>query len=230
MACCALEIIELAESMRSCRLWAGVLFLLLALGCSPPKNAPQSGAEPLSPGDLASIGSKLDLNLCNIRVSNPPDSIAGRVLRQSARACLNDVQLLVAPAPGACLTSGYGQRGSRLHRGIDYQSLPAGRVVAAGNGVIVEKGFRSKDFGNWLVIGHGAGVYSAYGHLASFRPGLFKGKSLRQGEHVGVMGSTGNATRAVHLHFEVRQGQIPAVGNFFSLESVDPFALPAQCG
>ena len=220
----------MAESVSPVKVWLGGIILLLTIGCSPPKNAPPGNSEALSRGEFASIGPKLDLNLCNISVSNPPDSIAGRVLRTSATACLNDVQLLVAPAPGACLTSGYGRRSGRIHRGIDYQTLPAGRIVSAGNGIIVEKGFRSKDFGNWLVIGHGAGVYSAYGHLANFKPGLFKGKPLRQGEYLGVMGSTGNATRAVHLHFEVRQGQIPTIGNFFSLESVDPFALPAQCG
>jgi murein DD-endopeptidase MepM/ murein hydrolase activator NlpD len=174
--------------------------------------------------------SKLDLNLCNTKVSNPPNSIAGRVLRESSRACVAGRQLLIAPAVGACVTSGYGRRSGKQHHGIDYQARPADSIMAAAAGTVVQKSYRAKDLGNWIVIDHGKGVFSAYGHLSSFQRGISVGKKVRQGQTLGVMGATGKAARGVHLHYEVRVGRLSPSKSFFSLQSLDLFALPADCG
>jgi murein DD-endopeptidase MepM/ murein hydrolase activator NlpD len=175
-------------------------------------------------------GAKLDLNLCNTKVANPPNSIAGRVLRESSFSCVNRRSLLLVPAPGACVTSGYGRRFGKLHRGIDFQALPTGPVIAAAAGTVVRKSYRAKDFGNWIVIDHGAGVYSAYGHLSRIQRGISVWKKVRLGQHLGLMGASGKAARGVHLHYEVRVGRLSPATSFFSLQSVDPFALPADCG
>jgi len=180
--------------------------------------------------DAKLIGTKLDLNLCNTKVSNAPNSIAGRVLRESALACLNSKPLLVAPAPGACVTSGYGLRSRKRHQGIDFQALPAGPVIAAGAGTVVQKQYRAKDLGNWIVIDHGSDVYTAYGHLSKIFPSVSVGKKVSLGQQLGLMGSTGNAARGVHLHYEVRVGRLSAATGFFNLQSIDPFELPADCG
>lgn len=176
------------------------------------------------------LGAKLDLNLCNTKVSNPPNSIARRVLRESSLACVNKQPLLLAPAPGACITSGYGRRFGKQHHGIDYQALPTGWVIAAAAGTVVRKYYRARDLGNWIVIDHGSDVYTGYGHLSRIQRGLFLGKQVRQGQQLGLMGATGKAARGVHLHFEVRVGRLSPATSFFSLQSVDPFALPANCG
>lgn len=163
-----------------------------------------------------------------MKVSNAPKTSAGKVQRQSALTCLNGIELLVNPAPGSCLSSGFGTRG-RTHRGVDYHKRPAGNVVVAGNGTIKTIAYRQKDFGNWIVISHGSDVYSAYGHLAKVNNNLRVGMSVRQGQYLGVMGKTGAATTGVHLHYEVRKGNIQNRKGWWGLTPINPFTLSAQC-
>lgn len=170
----------------------------------------------------------LNLRLCPMRVTNAPRTINGAVQRSSALACLNGVELLINPAPGACLSSGFGTRG-RTHRGVDYHKRPAGNVVAAGDGVIRTLTYRQKDFGYWLILDHGANVYTAYGHLAGFDSTLKQGQFVKQGQLLGLMGKTGNATTGIHLHFEVRSGNINNAKGWWGLSPVNPFLLSAQC-
>lgn len=206
---------------------------LLISGCTsyPVSDEPGSGLQmSLGSQEDVLLSAKLDLNLCNTTVSNPPNAIAGRVLRESSLSCLNRQTLLLVPAPGACVTSGYGRRFGKQHHGIDYQALPAGPVIAAGGGTVVRKSYRARDLGNWIVIDHGSGVYTAYGHLSRIQRGLSVGGKIRQGQRLGVMGATGKAARGVHLHFEIRVGRLTPETSFFSLQSVNPFALPADCG
>ena len=186
--------------------------------------------------DVASLGvatsgitqAPLDLMICNMTVSNAPSAVDRRVSRPSATGCLNGVPLLVAPAPGACLTSGFGPRRGRLHKGIDLQSRPAGNVVAAASGEVIISKDRKQDYGNWIVIDHGSDVYTAYAHLASVDPSIRKGAKVTQKQTLGIMGKTGGATSAVHLHYEIRQGKL-VNNNFFGLTPVDPFDLDLSC-
>lgn len=206
------------------RLMVSMAGLLLSACASYPLPDEAQGRESFLPS------AKLDLNLCNTKVSNPPNSIAGRVLRESSYSCVNRRSLLLAPAPGACVSSGYGRRSGKLHHGLDYQSLPAGPVIAAAAGTIVRKDYRAKDFGNWIVIDHGAGVYTAYGHLSRIQRGISVGEKVRLAQQLGVMGASGKAARGVHLHYEVRLGRLSSTTSFFGLQSVDPYGLPADCG
>jgi murein DD-endopeptidase MepM/ murein hydrolase activator NlpD len=103
-------------------------------------------------------------------------------------------------------------------------------VIAAAAGTIVRKDYRAKDFGNWIVIDHGAGVYTAYGHLSRIQRGISVGEKVRLAQQLGVMGASGKAARGVHLHYEVRLGRLSSTTSFFGLQSVDPYGLPADCG
>ncbi len=170
----------------------------------------------------------LDLALCPMKVSNAPKTSAGKVQRQSALACLNDIELLINPAPDSCLSSGFGTLG-RNHRGIDYHKRPAGNVIAAGDGVIKTITYRKKDFGNWIIISHGANVYTAYGHLARTSPHLRVGMEIKQGQYLGIMGQTGAGANGVHLHFEVRQGNIHTPQGWWGLTPLNPFRLAGDC-
>lgn len=122
------------------RLMVSMAGLLLSACASYPLPDEAQGRESFLPS------AKLDLNLCNTKVSNPPNSIAGRVLRESSYSCVNRRSLLLAPAPGACVSSGYGRRSGKLHHGLDYQSLPAGPVIAAAAGTIVRKRLQGQGF------------------------------------------------------------------------------------
>lgn len=178
----------------------------------------------------------LDLQLCPLRrgardngVSNAPVHVGNVVSRQSPTGCLEGRSLLLNPAPNACLTSGSGLRSGRPHQGLDFQSRPAGPVVAAAAGTLVELGYRKKDYGNWMVIDHGQGVYSGYAHLQSSAPGLRVGSHVSAGQELGIMGRTGGAATAIHLHYEIRTGDLDAARSWFRLAPVDPFSLPAVC-
>jgi len=202
-----------------------ILFALFMSACSTtPKISPPTPTTNATP----SQAKLLDLSLCPMKVSNAPKTSGGKVQRQSALACLNGVELLINPAPNACLSSGFGTNG-RIHRGLDYHKRPASQVVAAGDGIIKNMAYRQKDFGNWIVIAHGSSVYTAYGHLAKVNPKLYVGMPIKQGQVLGLMGKTGAEARGVHLHFEVRKGYYHNRRGWWGLTPINPFLLAGQC-
>jgi len=194
--------------------------ILLLSACS--STTPRIASTPIA------ATTPLDLALCPMKVSNAPKTSAGKVQRQSALVCLNSIELLINPAPGSCLSSGFGTRG-RNHRGIDFHNRPAGNVIAAGNGIIKTITYRQKDFGNWIIIDHGANVYTAYGHIARVNPLLYVGMKIRQGQYLGIMGQTGAGANGVHLHFEVRKGNIQNSKGWWGLTPLNPFRLAGDC-
>ncbi|GIE96013.1 hypothetical protein Ari01nite_34780 [Paractinoplanes rishiriensis] len=108
----------------------------------------------------------------------------------------------VHPNPTATVTSCFGPRWGREHQGVDL-AAPAGTpIVATGTGVVVRAGVEG-GYGNAVLIDHGDGYRTHYGHLAAI--GVVAGQRVRAGQPVGHEGSTGHST-GPHLHFEVRQG------------------------
>lgn len=95
----------------------------------------------------------------------------------------------------------------RAHNGIDYAAPRGTPVLASGNGEVEFIGSRG-DYGNLVIIKHASGLSSWYGHLDSFAPGLTRGKRVKQGDILGLVGMTGLAT-GPHLHYEVRQNDQP---------------------
>ena len=173
--------------------------------------------------------SVIDLLICKTNVSNSPVNFDGKVVRNSNLACVNNIELLIAPAAGACLSSGFGPRKGRKHKGVDFQSKPAGDVVAAAKGVISKVEYREKDFGNWVVIDHGNGVLTGYAHLKLVYSNIRVGKLISQGQRIGIMGSSGRAARAVHLHYEIRKGDKLNSKGWWGLTPVDPFKQSQNC-
>lgn len=113
--------------------------------------------------------------------------------------------ILRAPTEGACLSSGFGYRGSldngRQHNGSDLANANGGYIYAAGEGTIVYAGYRG-GFGNAIEIDHGRGVRTLYAHMADLDARLAPGSRVYEGQPIGRMGMTGNAT-GVNLHYEV---------------------------
>jgi len=90
----------------------------------------------------------------------------------------------------------------RAHRGVDY-AAPTGTVIkAAGDGRVSFAGVKS-GYGNVVILEHGAGVSTLYGHMSRFAKSLRAGKHVQQGQTIGYVGSTGAAT-GPHLHYEYR--------------------------
>jgi len=204
----------------------GALFIS---ACSSMKSSQPPPQATLPTGTTAETAATIDLNLCKMKVTNPPVADGRKIRRASPRACVNGVNLLVAPAPAACLSSGFGTRNKRRHQGLDYQSKPAGKVVAAADGQIINISYRKKDYGHWVIIDHGDGIYTSYAHLKNVDVSLQKGGQVQQGQLLGTMGKSGDAAHAIHLHYELRQGDYHNPKAWWGLKSIDPFALPDRC-
>jgi murein DD-endopeptidase MepM/ murein hydrolase activator NlpD len=103
------------------------------------------------------------------------------------------------------LSAGFGERADPftgapgVHQGLDISTDKGRPVVAPADGT-VESAEWSGNYGNFLVINHGFGVKTRYGHLASFA--VRAGAQVRRGDLVGYVGTTGRTTGA-HLHYEI---------------------------
>jgi murein DD-endopeptidase MepM/ murein hydrolase activator NlpD len=118
------------------------------------------------------------------------------------------------------LTSGFGMRQNpvtgnmRVHQGLDLAAPMGTEVYAAGDGIVTEVG-NDPIYGNYIVIRHGGGWASLYGHLQ--RAGAVLQSSVKSGMLIGWVGSTGQST-GPHLHFELRQdGKARDPGKFLFL-------------
>jgi murein DD-endopeptidase MepM/ murein hydrolase activator NlpD len=95
---------------------------------------------------------------------------------------------------------------AHFHTGIDLVEPFGSPVYAADDGVVALVGSSSSGYGNYVVIAHSGGWDTLYGHLST---SLVKvGQLVKQGQVVGLEGSTGNSTGA-HVHFELRINQRP---------------------
>ena len=98
------------------------------------------------------------------------------------------------------LTSGYGWRWGRMHEGIDLAVGMGTPVVAVAAGTVIVAGWFG-GYGNLVVVDHGNGVSTAYGHNSSVTVGV--GQFVAQGQLIAYSGNTGHST-GPHVHFEVR--------------------------
>jgi murein DD-endopeptidase MepM/ murein hydrolase activator NlpD len=110
--------------------------------------------------------------------------------------------LWVSPLPEAATTSCYGPRWGRLHAGVDLAAPDGTRIRAAGAGIVTAAG-PADGYGNAVLIDHGNGYLTHYGHLSVITVPV--GGHVRAGEQIGNEGSTGHST-GPHLHFEVHEG------------------------
>jgi len=88
----------------------------------------------------------------------------------------------------------------RPHRGIDYAARSGTPIVAAGDGKVTTAR-QNQSSGKYVVIQHGQQYTTKYLHMSNFANGIRSGKSVRQGQVIGYVGSTGWAT-GPHLHYE----------------------------
>ena len=90
----------------------------------------------------------------------------------------------------------------RAHKGTDYAAPTGTPIWAAGNGRVQFAG-RKGGYGNVVIIDHGKGISTVYGHMSRFGRSLRVGRTVSQGETIGYVGMTGLAT-GPHLHYEYR--------------------------
>jgi RHS repeat-associated protein len=95
----------------------------------------------------------------------------------------------------------FGSGKLSMHSGMDIKAAKGTDVLASGDGTVLEVG-NDDTFGNYLVIDHGDGITTKYGHLDSV-PAVAKDAKVKAGDIIGEVGSTGSST-GPHLHFELR--------------------------
>ena len=92
----------------------------------------------------------------------------------------------------------------RAHHGVDYAAPTGTHVKSIGDGVVIAKGYQRNGGGNFLKIKHNSVYTTTYMHLNGFAKGIKKGRTVKQGELIGYVGSTGLST-GPHLDFRVHK-------------------------
>ena len=120
----------------------------------------------------------------------------------------------ITPSAGAVTASGIfvwptqgtiTQRFSWYHPGLDIANRSLPLVVAADSGRVTFSGWDSSGYGYMVLIDHGNGYITRYGHLSQIM--VISGQTIGRGQALGKMGSTGRST-GPHLHFEIYQNGI----------------------
>jgi murein DD-endopeptidase MepM/ murein hydrolase activator NlpD len=107
---------------------------------------------------------------------------------------------LLPPVDGT-VASGFGMRAGGRHEGIDILAPAGTEVRAASQGRAEYSGSGKRGYGNVVILDHGDGITTLYGHLATIR--VQSGETVTAGIVLGTVGRSGNATTH-HLHFELR--------------------------
>lgn len=127
--------------------------------------------------------------------------------RASAKTPANHPAIWPVEHPQSYVSSEYGvRRGrSRRHKGLDIVAPLGTPVRSAASGTVVSA-VSSGAYGQIIVVEHGNGLSSAYGHLSKRHAEV--GQEVQRGEIIGEVGHSGNATTN-HLHYEVRRNGTP---------------------
>lgn len=107
----------------------------------------------------------------------------------------------IRPSSGP-LTSPFGMRWGREHKGVDLGAPCSAPILAASSGVVSTAG-PVAGYGNLITIDHGSGVVTAYAHMENTGVLVHAGQQVSAGAEIGKVGSAGHST-GCHLHFEVR--------------------------
>ncbi|MEQ8753872.1 MAG: peptidoglycan DD-metalloendopeptidase family protein [Coleofasciculus sp. G1-WW12-02] len=172
---------------------------------SVPIAVPPPAATPSEPKEQILAAAPAPAESYNPMLQTP---VGTTVAPQLPPLSAPDMYLPDSPAPfngyiwpsKGVLTSGYGRRWGRMHRGIDIAAPIGTPIVAAAPGVVVTAGWNSGGYGKLVEIKHPDGSLTLYAH--NNRILVRRGQEVDQGQQISEMGSTGYST-GPHLHFEV---------------------------
>jgi murein DD-endopeptidase MepM/ murein hydrolase activator NlpD len=198
----------------------------------PQRNLAMGPTEP-----EAGTGATTDTQFTQLTTTETPKALMGRLDRLSAEATrqeqslqelqayFQDQKSMLASTPSiwparGWVTSDFGQRldpytAERVtHAGMDIAAPHGKEVYSPSDGTVVFAGLEG-GYGNVIVIDHGYGIKTRYGHLAKM---LVKaGDKVKRGALIAAVGNTGRST-GPHLHYEVRVNGIPQNPRKFILE------------
>jgi murein DD-endopeptidase MepM/ murein hydrolase activator NlpD len=110
----------------------------------------------------------------------------------------------------------------RAHKGVDYAAPRGTPIKATGDGKVILAGRRG-GYGNTVIIQHGDTYRTLYGHMQGFAKGVQTGSSVRQGQVIGYIGTTGLST-GPHLHYEFQVNGVHVDPLGQKLPMADPIA------
>ncbi len=123
------------------------------------------------------------------------------------------------------VASGFGNRIDpvyktiKFHAGLDFSSPQGSPIYATADGRVKTSGNLGNGYGNHVVINHGYGYETLYGHMV--RTKVKSGDMIKRGEVIGWVGSTGKST-GPHLHYEVHKGGRPIDPIYFFYNDLTP--------
>jgi len=150
---------------------------------------------------LASISSSLDKLEEKLGSSDELDYVP--TIAPSAGWIIRDFGYSVSSATGRV----------EMHRGVDFAASRGTPIIAVADGVVVHQGLEDY-FGLSVEINHGNGYTTIYSH--NMRNAVRDGESVRRGDVIASMGSTGNTS--THVHFEIHKDGIPVNPRYFILD------------
>lgn len=199
----------------------------------PQRNLAMGPTEP-EPGTTSPT---TDTQFTQLATTDTPNAMMGRLDRLSAEATrqeqslqelqayFQDQKSLLASTPSlwparGWVTSDFGSRldpytaDRVMHQGLDIAAPHGKEVFSPSDGTVVFAGLEG-GYGNVIVIDHGYGIKTRYGHLAKIL--VKSGAKVKRGEKIAAVGNTGRST-GPHLHYEVRVNGIPQNPRKFILE------------
>jgi murein DD-endopeptidase MepM/ murein hydrolase activator NlpD len=153
------------------------------------------------------------------------DAEAERSIQNELAKFLQERKSVLASTPSVWpvrgwVTSGFGYRISpftgkrQFHAGLDISTRSGTPVVSPAAGVVTFVG-REGGYGKMVVINHGHGLVTRYGHLRKYS--VKKGQKVKRGQRVGAVGSTGRSS-GPHLHYEVLMSGVPTNPRYYILD------------
>jgi len=107
----------------------------------------------------------------------------------------------------------------RMHTGVDFTAPPGTPIQATGNGKVITAEYGRVGYGNHIVIDHGFGYTSLYGHMAKLL--VKEGEIVKKGQTIGTVGNTGQST-GPHCHYEVRMKDNPVDPIIYCMDDLTP--------
>ncbi len=123
------------------------------------------------------------------------------------------------------IASGFGYRidpvykTTKFHAGLDFAAPQGTPIYATANGTVETAGNTGNGYGNHVVINHGYGYQTLYGHM--FRVKVRPGQKVKRGEIIGWVGSTGKST-GPHCHYEVHRNGDPVDPVYYFYNDITP--------
>jgi murein DD-endopeptidase MepM/ murein hydrolase activator NlpD len=123
------------------------------------------------------------------------------------------------------IASGFGSRIDpvfkvrKAHYGLDFTAPQGTPIYATADGVVRDAGYNTGGFGNRVVINHGSGYETLYGHMYRIKARV--GETVKRGEVIGFVGNTGKST-GPHCHYEVHHNRIPVDPIYYFYNDLTP--------